>query len=244
MTALTDIHLFPDAEELAHGAAAFVASAAEQSIRRRGRFVIALSGGTTPRRLYELLAESEQDWPNWHVFWSDERSVRPDHPDSNYGLAKQTLLNHVSIPIARVHRVETERPAPVAARHYEEAIRTLFGSAKPAFDLVLLGIGEDGHTASLFPGEPAAQERFKLVTATRPEGPGPARVTFTLPLINAARRAVFLATGEAKAAMVNRALEPGLRRSDIPAGLVAPTKGSLHWFLSQDAAAEIRTIPV
>lgn len=244
MKPVTDIHLFPDAEELAKGATAFVASAAEQSIRKRGRFVIALSGGSTPRRLYELLAEGEQDWPNWHVFWSDERSVRPDHADSNFGMAKEALLNKAAIPIGNVRRVQTEHPAPVAARRYEEAIRGLLGGGKPAFDLVLLGIGEDGHTASLFPGDPAVRERAKLVTACRMEGSGPARVTFTLPLINAARRAVFLAAGEAKAAMVHRAIEPGLRGSDIPAGLVAPNKGSLHWFLSQDAAADLRNIPV
>ena len=241
---MTDIHLFPDAEELARGAAAFIAAAAEQSIRKRGRFVIALSGGSTPRRLYELLAADEQaDWPNWYVFWSDERSVRPDHPDSNYGMAKQALLDKVTIPLGRIRRIETERPAPVAARRYEDAIRTLLGN-KTAFDLVLLGIGDDGHTASLFPGEAAARERRKLVTAARMDGPGPARVTFTLPLINGARRAAILAVGEAKAAMVQRAIEPGLRGPDIPAGLVAPKKGSLHWFLSQDAAADLRNIPV
>lgn len=240
---VTDIHLFPDGEELAGGAAAFVAAAAEQSIRKRGRFVIALSGGSTPRRLYELLAESAQDWPNWHVLWSDERAVRPDHADSNFGMVKSALLNHIAIPIGNVRRIETEHPAPVAARRYEDAIRALLGK-KPAFDLVLLGIGEDGHTASLFPGEPAVRERAKLVTACRLEGPGPARVTFTLPLINAARRVALLAAGEAKAAMVQRAIEPGLRGPDIPAGLVSPTKGSLHWFLTQDAAADLRNIPV
>ncbi len=243
MKPVTDIHLFPDAEELAQGAAAFVASAAEQSIRKRGRFVIALSGGSSPRRLYELLAESEQDWPNWHVFWSDERAVRPDHADSNFGMVKSALLNHIAIPIGNVRRIETERPAPVAARRYEEAIQALLGK-KPAFDLVLLGVGEDGHTASLFPGDAAVRERAKLVTACRMEGSGPARVTFTLPLINASRRAAILATGEAKAAMVQRAIEPALRGPDIPAGLVAPSKGSLHWFLSQDAAADLRNIPI
>ena len=244
MTALTDIHLFPDADGLARGAAAFVAAAAEQSIRRRGRFTIALSGGSTPRRLYETLAEDEEpDWANWHVFWSDERCVRREHADSNYGMAKLALLDHVEIPREHVHRVETEHLALVAARRYEETIRAELGGPAPAFDLVLLGIGEDGHTASLFPGDPAARERVKLVTTSRLGGPGPARVTFTLPLINAARRAVFLAAGESKAAMVRQAIEPGLREPGVPAGLVAPTKGSLHWFLSQDAAAELRSIP-
>ena len=246
--ALPDIHLFPDADALTLGAAEFVTDEAQRSIEMMGRFTIALSGGSTPRSLYETLATpafaKRIDWDKWHLFWGDERAVHPYHADSNYRMTKLALLDHVEIPRENVHRVEAEHLPPVAARVYAGTIREHFGAKAPVFDLILLGMGEDGHTASLFPGDASVHEHTKLVTTSRLTGDDPARVTFTLPLINAARRVMFMITGENKADMVRRAIEPGLLEPSIPAGLVSPKKGWLHWFLSHDAASELGNIPV
>ncbi|HZT06565.1 MAG TPA: 6-phosphogluconolactonase [Chloroflexota bacterium] len=219
----------------------WIACAAE-AMDQRGRFTVAVSGGSTPRRLYEILASPEDqarmDWTRTDVFWTDERIVPADDPDSNYRLVQTTLLAHVPIPSSNIHRVRTELGAAEAAEAYEREIRACFNIAVaqwPRFDLLILGVGEDGHTASLFPGSPALQERTRIAVAT-PHGslpPSVDRVTLTLPVLNAARNAVFLASGAAKARILQGALggDP-----TIPAALVRPTDGTLYWLLDTAAA--------
>ncbi len=232
--------LFPDAESLALGAAERAGEAARAAVGARGRFTLALSGGRTPQRLYELLAEGRGgplDWSKVHVFWGDERCVSPDDPDSNYGMARWTLLDHVPVPPEHVHRMRAEDTPDRAAASYEADLRAFFGGPS-AFDLVLLGLGPDGHTASLFPGSEALNEPFRWVLSSRaPEGVEPAqRLTLTLPALNAARQVMFLVTGAAKAAVVTDILrDPDSAAARYPAARVRPT-GRLLWLLDEAAA--------
>ena len=169
----------------------------------RGRFSIALSGGSTPRRLYQILASAPHvgsiSWDRWQVFWGDERCVPPDHGDSNYRMARQALLDHVPIPPPQVHRIRGEVAPETAAGEYENEIGLVFQSTVASFDLILLGIGDDGHIASLFPGTEALKEDARLVVPNRAPHLQTQRVTFTLPLINSARAVAFLGTDGSKA---------------------------------------------
>jgi 6-phosphogluconolactonase len=231
-----------DLDGLAQAATAFLAEQSAEAVAARGRFVVALSGGSTPRRLYELVRADpwrpRVDWGRWHVFWGDERVVSLDDPDSNGGDAKRRLLDHVPVPADQIHYVPTHlgRPAVVASTYAAE-VRGFFGPAAepwPRFDLVLLGMGSDGHTASLFPGQPALEERTQLVVATPPGTlPPPVdRVTFTLPVLNAARAAAFLVAGEDKRAALRRVIDGD---TDLPAARVHPTDGSRRWFVDRAA---------
>jgi 6-phosphogluconolactonase len=223
-------------------AAAFLAERAADAVDARGRFVVALAGGSTPTGLYALLAtpawRARVPWERVHVFWGDERLVPPDDPHSNFGMAQQALLRHVAVPPEQVHRVPLELGAgdAVAAR-YESELRACFTPATddvPRLDLVLLGLGSDGHTASLFPASPALAEQRRLVVATPPGALPPRvdRVTCTLPLSNAARAVAFLVTGADKAAPLRRVLAGDFT---LPAARIRPTHGELRWFV--DAAA-------
>lgn len=237
---MPDLRVLPTSEAVAQAGAALVAEVSGQRVREAGRFTIALSGGSTPRRLYQLLTSDPHAegiaWEGWHVFWGDERCVPPDHEDSNYRMAREALLDKVAIPRAQVHRIRGEDPPQDAADAYERELREAFGQARPNFDLVLLGMGDDGHTASLFPGTGALEERERPVAPTSSPGPGTPRVTFTLPLINAARRVVFVVTGAAKAPVVRRVLAPSPGDPTLPAALVQPHAGQVTWLLSEDAA--------
>ncbi|MBI2906139.1 MAG: 6-phosphogluconolactonase [Chloroflexi bacterium] len=235
------LHVLPGPDDLAQAAARFVASVADDRAATKGRFTIALSGGSTPLPLYEALSSSpfleRIAWNKWHVFWSDERCVPRDHPDSNYGAAQKALLDRVAIPPARVHRIRGEIAPRQAAGEYERELRELFQQPKPVFDLMLLGIGEDGHTASLVPGTSALREEKRLVTANWAPHLRAWRITFTLPLINAASRVVFLATQASKCGVIKRVLESDPAQPPLPAALVRPASGQVHWFLTAEAAA-------
>ncbi|HEY1267387.1 MAG TPA: 6-phosphogluconolactonase [Candidatus Binatia bacterium] len=227
--------------DLAHSAAAEWVRRAAEAIAGAGRFTVALSGGNTPRALYAALAgsefRSEIAWDHVHFFWGDERSVPADHPDSNYRMAYETLLSRVPVTQANIHRIETERGPEKAAAAYEAELRDFFAlspSVFPRFDLILLGIGEEGHTASLFPGSAALEERERLVIATYVEKLKTDRITFTLPLLNSAAEVAFLVSGKSKAGVVKEMLHDG---ADLPAARVAPTNGRLSWFLDKEAAA-------
>lgn len=243
MTAI--IHVLPTAEAMASAAAGFVAALAAEACRTRGRFAVALSGGATPGPLYEKLASPPHAgplaWEGWQVYWSDERCVPPDDPGSNYGLARRTLLDRVRIPQGNVHRIRGEETPETAAAEYEQEVRGVSPDAVPGFDLILLGLGDDGHTASLFPGSDALLEKYRLVVANRIPGEDERRITFTLPLINAARVVAFLADGEAKAAAVQQVLQPAPGAAPLPAAGVRPRSGSLHWFLTAAAASRLDT---
>jgi 6-phosphogluconolactonase len=220
--------VLPTAEALAAAAADRIVAAARNAIRRRGRFRIALSGGGTPRPVYALLGAAPRaaaiDWSRVDVFWGDERCVPPDHAESNYGVARELLLDRLpGLRAAAVHRMPADAAdLDRAARRYQGEVARAFGTdpgaaRPPAFDLVWLGMGRDGHTASLFPGSAALVERRRWVMASWAPGPAVWRMTFTLPIINAARLALFVVAGADKAVPL-RAVRAGAR--DLPAALV------------------------
>ena len=234
------VHVSATADESARQAAELVAALSESAVRDRGRFAVALSGGSTPRRLHAVLASEEYrqriSWPHWRIFWGDERAVRPDHDESNYRMARETLLDHVALSQAHVHRIPAELDPARAAAEYEQTIRQSLDGDPPVFDLILLGMGDDGHTASLFPGAEALQENSRLVAASWVPHLNAHRITFTLPLINRAAAVAFLVEGAHKSKIVRRVLRPGPGEEPLPASLVQPTDGELHWFLDSAAS--------
>ena len=237
---MPNLHVMRSHEEASRTAAQLVADLSARCLASRGSFSIALSGGATPRLLYDILASPPYlatiGWDGWRVFWGDERCVPPDHEDSNYRMAKESLLDLVPVPAANVHRMQGESVPHVAAQDYEELLKGVFRSPEPSFDLILLGIGDDGHTASLFPGTLALAERSRLVLHNWVPDQQDYRVTFTLPLINAARMIAFLVTDESKAEVLRRVLEAAPGEPVLPATLVRPSTSAVHWFLTQDAA--------
>jgi 6-phosphogluconolactonase len=200
--------------------------------------LLALSGGSTPLPVYERLAKLALPWPSLHLFWGDERCVPPDDQNSNYGNALRKFISQAPIPEANVHRIQGELEPQEAAKAYEDELRRFFGPEPPVMDLVLLGMGADGHTASLFPGCPELAESSRwAISSQPPAGTGPAlpRVTLTLPVINAARAVLFLVAGEDKRPAVSSILRVLGNGSQLPAGLVRPA-GELAWFLDRKAA--------
>lgn len=216
---------------------------AERAITTRGRFVLGLSGGKTPRPIYEMLSTRDYaDAINWnftHIFWSDERCAPPDHADSNYYMARDLLLNRVKVPLANLHRIQGELEPQVAADLYEADLRNFFGkrmnSAKPRFDLHLLGIGADGHTASLFPNMPAVHEKERWVVAHHVEKLDAWRITMTPLALNAAANIFFVVTGADKNATAKRILQGKPNVDELPAQAIKPVDGQLRWYF--DAAA-------
>ncbi|HEV8268068.1 MAG TPA: 6-phosphogluconolactonase [Thermoanaerobaculia bacterium] len=237
-----EIQVFSSPAALADAAADFFVASAAESCRGRGSFRVALAGGTTPAEMHRRLAESPRrervDWSKTFVFFGDERCVPSGHADRNDRAADETLLSRVSLPAGNIFRVDAEKPD--AAARYEAAIRQAFGvwgRAVPRFDLIVLGLGPDGHTASLFPGHRALEETEHLIVKIdgSPKPP-PERVTFTLPLIDAARAVLFLAAGAEKAAVVARAVGGDV---GLPSGRVRPGgDGRLVWLLDENAASK------
>jgi 6-phosphogluconolactonase len=229
-----ELIIVPDADHMARTAAERFTALATKAMERRGRFVVALSGGSTPRPLYAQLARepfaTQIDWTSVHVFWGDERCVPPYHTDSNYRMARKALLDHVAIPSANIHRIKGELPPEEAAAAYQDVLRA-FGR----FDLILLGMGADGHTASLFPGTTAIEHREHAAVAVHVTRLDAWRVTLTLPTINRARHVLFLVSGGSKAEALGR-VHAG---ATLPAGRVQPTDGDLTWIVDQNAAAQI-----
>ena len=242
---MVELHILGSTEEVAQAKAKFVAALAEECLGTRSRFTIALSGGSTPRRLYQILASPPYAeglaWSRWHIFWSDERCVPPDHKDSNFRMAREAMLDHVPIPPAQVYRMRGEVAPEEAAKEYEDIVLDSFQTPAPSFDLVLLGVGDDGHTASLFPGSKALRENQRLVVASWAPSLRVHRITFTLPLINAAKVVAFLDTDESKAEVLRRVLEPAPQEDVLPSAMVRPTQGTVHWFLTKEAASLLRT---
>ena len=240
---MTELHILATVEDVAISAAEFVADLGLRCIRDQGRFSLALCGGSTPQGLYRRLADNPYrnfiEWRSWHMFWGDERCVPLDGPDSNFGMVKRIWLNRITIPASQVHRMRGEIPPEEAALEYEALLRSHFLTPTPSFDLVLLGLGDDGHTASLFPETDALEEMHKLVAANWVPALQTHRITFTLPLINGAKTVVFLDTDPDKAEVLQRVLEPTARGDTLPAGLVRPSHGNVHWFLSEEAARQL-----
>ena len=239
-----ELVVFPDAATVADDAARRFVALAQAAIAERGRFTVALSGGSTPRALHGRLAapplSSALDWERVFVYWGDERMVPPDDADSSYRMARDTLLAHVPIPAANIVPAPTVGGTPAdAARAYAETLVAQFGQDLPQFDLILLGIGPDGHTASLFPGqpEPVAPGDDLVIAVRNSPKPPPERVSFTYRLINAARTVLFLITGADKAAALDAILHGPPNRAHLPAQGVQPTAGSLVWLVDQAAAS-------
>jgi 6-phosphogluconolactonase len=256
------LNVFADSQELARGAAEHFIAQASQAIARGGRFSVALSGGTTPKQLYALLASpplaTAVDWGRTHVFWSDERCVPPDHPQSNYAMARRLLLESVPILPANIHRMRGEAHPAQAAAEYEQILRDFFAHQGgtfdlQSFDLVLLGMGEDGHTASLFPGSPALQVSDRWVAAVvrgGRENPAQAplrmtsRLTLTLPAINSAAQVTFLVSGASKSRRLRQVISAASLpdrpcKSPPPARLIHPQRGRLLWLVDKAAASRL-----
>lgn len=224
--------IFADPKELALGAAEyFVAQMPE---------TVALSGGTTPKLMFQILAEQFRDqveWSRMHFFWSDERHVPPDHPESNYRMANEALLTHLPVSADNVHRIRGENPNPAdAAAEYEKTIIAVTKQPLPRLDLIFLGLGTDGHTASIFPGSEVLHETERLVAAPYVEKFKSYRITMTLPLLNNAAAIVFLVSGAEKAEIVKAVLES---ENEYPAQAVNPFQGELIWMLDKDAASRL-----
>ena len=219
---------------------------ARTAIQGSGRFTVALSGGHTPKSLYELLAtQADTPWDKIHFFFSDERHVPPDSPDSNFRMANESLFAKAPIPKENIHRVPAEIPdADTAAQSYEQTLRQFFQIEEdedlPRFDLILLGLGPDGHTASLFPGTAALHEDDRLMAANWVEKFKTWRLTFTYPVINNAAAVLFMATGEEKQEALLQILQGKPDRENYPAQGIHPTNGSLLWLVDQAAAGPMK----
>lgn len=238
------VRVFEDPEALARGAAEELARRAEAAVRDANRFTLALSGGHTPLALYGLLADvygPRFPWDRIHLFWGDERDVPPDDEASNFGTLRREMLNRMSRRPASVHPIPTTgQDAAAVAWTYERELVNFFGLAPgepPRFDVVLLGLGGDGHTASLFPGTVALTEQKRLVVANWVEELSSHRITLTLPVLNAARAVLFLVAGEAKAEILRRVLQGPHDREALPAQLVRPDDGDLFWLVDRAAAS-------
>ncbi len=230
------VHVYENPEELAAAAAREFAAKATEAVGERGRFAVVLAGGSTPRATYGVLARDyadRVDWSRVHVFFGDERTVPPDHEDSNYRMAREALLDHV--PVGGVHRMRGELPPEEAASSYEEELRDFFGGRLPRFDLILLGIGPDGHTASLFPETGALEVHDRWVVANQVPKLDTTRITLTAPVINAALAVCFLVAGEDKAGALEEILEGDADPREYPARLIQPPGGP-EWLVDRAAA--------
>ena len=240
-----DVTVVADASSLYQTAAQEFSRCAVAAVNTRGRFSVALSGGNTPRGVYSLLAaepKSRLPWEKIFVFFGDERHVPPDDPESNYKMANEALLSKVPIPQQNIFRVPAELPADEAAVSYDRRLRDFFSlaaNAWPCFDLILLGLGDDGHTASLFPGSAALQDASRLVAANWVEKFKSYRITFTYPLINHAAEVAFIVSGKNKAQVVREIMVPTPGKA-YPAQRVQPQTGRLLWILDRDAAQLLR----
>lgn len=231
------IRVCPDLEALSVAAAGLFAAAARQA---RGRFSVALAGGTTPQRTYELLAQEpfreQVPWQDVHVFWGDERCVPADDPLNNARMARKALLDHVPVPADQVHPMVCDRSPNDAAAGYDALLCDFFADGRPRFDLILLGLGENGHTASLFPGTSALDEQQRWVADVYLPEEGLHRLTLTPAALNQAALVVFLVSGYAKASIMRKVFEDTQDPSGIPARLIKPAHGELLWLVDRDAA--------
>jgi len=239
------VNIFADRDALSAALAAHVARLAAMATAGRGRFCVALSGGSLMDIISPCLGShplrDTLNWSGWHVFWVDERWVPWSSPESNFGLARQQFFSRVSIPGEQIHAADISLSPSETAQAYESTLAAVFqpGAGRlPQFDLMLLGVGEDGHTASLFPGHPALNEtrRWVIPVADAPKPP-PVRMTMTLPVINNARHVVFVAAGPSKANILSKVLSYSLEQPELPARRVNPSNGELEWFVDRAAAA-------
>jgi 6-phosphogluconolactonase len=246
-----DIKIVANAEELARAAAEHFLLLAHEAVQARGIFTVVLSGGSTPRKLYSMLASDaglrdEIPWEKIHFFWGDERYVSPEDPESNYRMANDAMLAKVAAPPANVHRIRSERPdAGLAAGEYDQELREFFRLGEgqfPRFDLAFLGLGPDGHTASLFPGTKALNEQRRLVVSNWVGKFYTDRITMTAPVFNHAACVIFLVGGEDKAAPLKAVLEGNYEPLQLPAQLISPREGRLLWIVDNSAARLLKNV--
>ena len=240
------VAIYPDIDTLSQEAARYVVRVATESITTHGRFTLALAGGSTPKKLYGLLASepyrSQVDWALTEIFWSDERCVPPDSEESNYHLAQEVLLSKVPISASQIHRMPADaEDRDQASLTYTQEIQRVFGTnGIPSFDLLHLGMGPEGHTASLFPHQASLQEQSLLVMPVTVPKPPPPRLTFTPLLLNAATHVLFLITGQDKADALQAVLEGAYNPDEYPAQIIRPTSGEVTWMLDPAAASKLQ----
>jgi 6-phosphogluconolactonase len=240
----SQVRVYPTRSAAAHAAAAQFVATAEKAMNARGRITVALAGGNTPRDVYRLLATEEYasmvDWPNVSFFWGDERCVPFNDPENNASMARETLLNHVPVAPNNIYRVQSQLPPEEAAQNYEQTLRRYFsgrGTNLPNFDLVLLGIGAEGHTASLFPGSPLLNEQERWVGAVYVEKMKTWRISLTPIALNAASKVIFTVIGEEKAEAVKQILTDPKQPSLLPAQVIDPPDGQVLWIFDKPAAS-------
>jgi 6-phosphogluconolactonase len=234
------IRVCPDLEALSVAAAGLFAAEARKAVQARGKFAVALAGGNTPQRTYELLAQEPfrdlVPWQNTHIFWGDERCVLADDPRNNARMAGKALLDHVPVPSEQVHPMVCDRSPNDAADGYEALLRDFFADGRSRFDLILLGLGGNGHTASLFPGTSALNEQQRWVADVYLPEERLHRLTLTPAALNQAALVIFLVSGYAKASILRKVFEDTQDPSGIPARLIKPAHGELLWLVDRDAA--------
>ncbi len=239
---MAEVRVFPDLQALSAAAAEALAAVVREAVSGQDHFAVALAGGSTPRGLYQALATRYRDsfpWSAVHVFWGDERFVPPDDPSSNQRMAREALLSRVPVPPSQVHLFPTALPdAQAAAEAYETELRRVFTGDWPRFDLILLGLGDDGHTGSLFPGSPAVAERRRWVTVGEAPTEPRTRLTLTLPVLNHAARVWFLVSGASKREALRRAVSREEPVTACPATGVQPTDGELVWWVDEAAVGD------
>lgn len=240
----TLIQIWKTRNELRQSVAGKIYEVIRRTLKEKTQCCIVLSGGGTPRNVYRRMGLDETnefiDWNRVQVFFSDERAVPPDDPQSNYSMVQHEWISHIPIPQSHVHRIQGELNPKSAAEKYEQEIRKVFKQDPVVFDLVLLGVGEDGHTASLFPETDAVLEKEAFVTPVFVQQFKNWRVTLTVPILNAAREIIFLATGTKKASIVQRILEKDTPDIELPASLIQPPHGTLCWMIDEEAALELK----
>jgi len=237
-----EIQIYPNPEALSETAARLFGDAARKAVDKWGRFTVALSGGSSPERTYELLAsdplKSSVPWQKTWVFWGDERFVPADDPENNARMAREILLDHVPIPSEQIFPIPTDGEPASAVKRYSKDLTSVFGE-QPKFDLILLGLGENGHTASLFPGTDVLDEQDRLVDSIFVREQDQYRITLTVPVINNARKVAFLAFGRNKAEVVHQILDGEYRPWEMPAQLIKPS-GQLYWLLDEEAGSLLK----
>jgi 6-phosphogluconolactonase len=248
LSASVEIRVSTTPQELFEAAAEVVVHTAKDAVEQRGRFTIALSGGSTPKSLFNLLATNARTvlpWDRMFFFWGDERHVPPTDPESNYRMAEEAMLSRIPVAAGNVFRIPAENPdAAAAADAYEQTLGKFFqlGPGEvPIFDLILLGMGPDGHTASLFPGSAGLQEKNRLAIANWVDKLKTSRLTLTLPVLNAARCVAFLVSGTDKAAVLKTVLEEDAPAEQYPSKLIRPNNGKLIWLVDRAAASDLST---
>ncbi len=239
-----NVEILSDLNAISREAASLFINASRDSIAAREKFAVAISGGSTPRRLYTLLSSSpcrdQVDWQKVHFFWADERCVPKEDEASNFKIVFDRLLSKVPIPNENIHRIKGEEEPEKAARDYEADIKEFFeASGLPVFDLVLLGMGEDGHTASLFPGSKSLEETARLVAPVYTEKSDQNRVTLTLAVLNNAAQILFLVAGTSKATVLSEILSDGEKKREFPAGRIRPLQGKVIWLIDREAAGRV-----